>query len=632
MIVLRVSPGLANQMYEFAAGYALARVRNEALALDISSCLGSAWGFQLDHFCIPDVEKILYVMSDPTDASHASATNIPLTLLAEGRAYSDDNLDLPMYVGLEDAAALEGNPILLCGYFFAPRYYAPFWEELRAMFTPRQHNSVLAGFARLAEGYDSVGIHIRRGDFLVTDWAFKPEDNFFRAAVAWYRKKLVRPRFFIFSDDIEYAKHILGMDSSFFYVHPLGHAEGPFSEFLCLSQCQHKVLSNDSTFSRLAYELNADPRKTALRRENDVRCSWGARLKKAVGKWLQRADEKVFFMDAAKVARWADRFAVDGKNAVGHYDEMVRKAVSCTDDAAALDTIDCLFLNVVAMSAGDRTALAWRKLVACARLGRNDEALDIAHEQWFALDDSCEFHRQYADVLLAAGYEEEAAVEAVRCAALVDDGQLTFASCIREDISFLDCCGKHRFLVVPSIQMQASSRPQGLVSLGIVLRRLGHEVTLLLKTGSGQNEDKGESFYIRNNGLLMTRTGVCLGCGQLRYEDVLHQTDAVAFLMAFSLSSPVVVVTDSEKWRDAALGIGLRVVFAGSSGQEQLQAAQSDIIREANLLFSPQPSDLGGYTVERKRWSVGREQRLAPSEIRRAASICSWLSTASVER
>ncbi|MGI6656844.1 MAG: alpha-1,2-fucosyltransferase [Desulfobulbus sp.] len=626
MIILRVSPGLANSMYEFAAGYALAKVRNEPLTLDIAACISSAWSFQLDHFRIPDVEKIVYAISGE-DISHSSANNIPPQLLGTGKALSDVNPDLPSYDGLEQGKALQGDPLMLCGYFFSrEKYYAPYWDKLRNIFLPREPNAVLECFEQLAQGYDTVGVHIRRGDFLVADFAYLPTADYFRAGVAWYRKRLARPRFFIFSDDIAYAREILGVDSSFFYVHPLGIDTGAFSEFLCLSRCRHKIVSNDSTFSRLAHELNTDPGKTVLHREREsspatLRDMVGKaihRIRKRLGEWrrqVQQEHQREFYMDAGQETAWSRRFVVDGKNSIPQYAAQVRKAVVCQDDAMALATIDSLFMNVAHLSPDEQTALAWRKLCAHAGLGQHDRVLELAYEQWFAFDDRPAFHRLYAAALLGAGFAEEAAVEMSRC--------LQMGEICGQDATGLAAvfaaCAQQRFLVLPRLKELASTRPGNrMTSLGITLRRLGHDITFLFRTGEGEDEDTGESWYIDNNALLTTRTGVCMGCTQYRYEDIAQHLGIQNFLEKVQKAAPAtVIVTDDVATRDLALSCGLRVVFCG---------AATDSEESGLFSLAIESTDAPGYAVQSERWSMRQNYRLRKAHIQSAGRICRWLS------
>ena len=630
MIILRVSPGLANSMYEFAAAYALSKARNEPLTLDISACIPSAWTFQLDHFRIPHVEKIVYAFSDAEDVSHSSANNIPAKLLGAGQALSDVNADLPLYDGLEQAKALQGDPLMLCGYFFSrEKYYAPYWDELRNFFSPREPNAVLECFEQLAQGYDTVGVHIRRGDFLVADFAYLPTANYFRAGIAWYQKRLARPRFFIFSDDIGYAREILGVDSRFFYVHPLGTDMGSFSEFLCLSRCRHKVLSNDSTFSRLAYELNTDPEKTVLHREREaspgsLRGMMGKaihRICKRLGEWrrqIQREHQQEFCMDAGQETAWSQRFVVDGKNSIPQYSEQVRNAVACQDDAMALAIINALFMNVALLSSEEQTALAWRKLCAHAGLGQHDAVLELAYEQWFTFDDRVAFHRLYAAALQGVGFAEEAAIEMSRCAQM---GEICGQDTTGLAAAFT-ACRQQRFLVLPRSKEIASSSPGNrLTSLGITLRRLGHDVIFLFRTGEGEDENTGESRYIDNNALLTTRAGVCMGCAQCRYEAVAQHPGIQSFLEKERQAAPTtVIVTDDVTTRDLALSCGLRVVFCSVATDS-----------EEGRLLSLAVESIGapGYVVQSERWGMRQNSRLRKFHIQSAGRICRWLLASS---
>jgi len=638
VIILRVSSGQANQMYEFAAAYALAKTRREELVLDISACLDSAWGYQLDYFNIPELSKIIYHSRDAEDVSHTSAHNIPPSLLMGGQAYSDVNPALPSYKDITQAEELTGDPIILCGYFFPPRYYQEHWDEIRNMFVPGLALPVLEHFSRFSQGYETVGLHIRRGDFLVTEWAFMPEDGFFRAAVNWYRKKLANPRFFVFSDDIEYAKHILGVDSSIFYMHLLGHNEAPLAEFLGLSRCRHKVLSNDSTFSRLAYELNTDPKKSVVWRSR-LELTWRQRIKKMLFKFLKKRAAYELVMDAKDVAHWAKGYVGDGLNPLGNYKVKIQEAVACADDRRALDMIDRLCLNVAELAEDDRQAIAYRKFSAHVRLHEPDRALDLAYPLWFHFDACREFHEQYMNILSEAGFFEEAAVEAARCQAGPLSGRAAFQAWPLQAKTLYDIfsrCGKSRFLLAPYGPMTASSRPLGLVRLGIVLRRLGHEVCLLLKTPAEPGAARAEATYIRSHKMLVTREGVRLGCEQALYEDIAAKQGLENFVRDFAQKSyiPSAIVSRDPALCDAAHRLALPFIYAGfppddpesAAGNKIEEPLRSLMGQRAAFVIPAGPAEEKEYRIHSERWTFRREQRLPVREIQRAAALLDGLS------
>ncbi len=297
---------------------------------------------------------------------------------------------------------------------------------------------------------------------------------------------------------------------------------------------------------------------------------------------------------------------------------MMRNAAACQDDAVALATINTLFMNVAHLSAEEQTALAWRKLCAHAGLGQHDAVLDLAHEQWFAFDDRAAFHRLYAAALQGAGFTDEAAVEISRCAQM---GEV----CGQDNTSLaavFAACSKQRFIVLPRSKEIASSSPGNLLtSLGITLRRLGHDVTFLFRTGEGEDENTGESRYIENNALLTTRTGVCTGCAQYRYETVAQHPGIQSFLEKERQAVPAtVILTDDVATRDLALSCGLRVVFGGAAAYCEEGSLLSLVVES---LGAP------GYTVQRERWGMRHNQRLGGAHIQDAGRICRWLSASS---
>ena len=80
MVIARLSPGLANQMMEYAASYALAEELEQELVLDIAECKNSSWGYLIDFFDIPDTKKISYFLVDAEQAGHVNINGIPEAL------------------------------------------------------------------------------------------------------------------------------------------------------------------------------------------------------------------------------------------------------------------------------------------------------------------------------------------------------------------------------------------------------------------------------------------------------------------------------------------------------------------------------------------------------------------------
>ena len=88
-------------------------------------------------------------------------------------------------------------------------------------------------------------------------------------------QRIEKPKFFIFSDDMEWVKTNLKIDFPCIYIDHNNELES-FNDMRLMSQCQHNIVAN-SSFSWWGAWLNADPDKMVIApnkwyaNQNDVR-------------------------------------------------------------------------------------------------------------------------------------------------------------------------------------------------------------------------------------------------------------------------------------------------------------------------------------------------------------------------
>lgn len=88
------------------------------------------------------------------------------------------------------------------------------------------------------KSFYNVGIHVRRGDYVKLGWAL--DMDYYKRAMDFNKEKLHNPRFYVFTDDVEYCEehfpdcHIISI--------------GPIEDFYLFSKCNYKIIAN-STFS-----------------------------------------------------------------------------------------------------------------------------------------------------------------------------------------------------------------------------------------------------------------------------------------------------------------------------------------------------------------------------------------------
>ncbi|MEA2077127.1 MAG: alpha-1,2-fucosyltransferase [Candidatus Marinimicrobia bacterium] len=111
---------------------------------------------------------------------------------------------------------------------------------------------------------NSVSIHIRRG------YAKRAGDlkifgvlplSYYKKAIELINKNIKDPYFYIFSDDIEWAKENLQINDFSEFVN-FG-SKGDYLELLLMSYCKHNIIAN-STFSWWAAWLNQNSDKTVI--------------------------------------------------------------------------------------------------------------------------------------------------------------------------------------------------------------------------------------------------------------------------------------------------------------------------------------------------------------------------------
>jgi hypothetical protein len=113
---------------------------------------------------------------------------------------------------------------------------------------------------------DSVSIHIRRGDYLESknQVIFLNLDlEYYVQAIELIKLKVLSPKFFIFSDDIKWAKENLPLQSNnIVYINEAKELKD-FEELMLMSFCNHNIIAN-STFSWWAAWLNRNNDKIVI--------------------------------------------------------------------------------------------------------------------------------------------------------------------------------------------------------------------------------------------------------------------------------------------------------------------------------------------------------------------------------
>jgi len=254
MIITRLHGRLGNQMFQYAAGRALADRAGVPLALDSRGAILRGEGVLTRVF---DLE-----LADPVLLPPLKQTN-PLRY-AIWRGIGQKVGAKPYFrrergLGYNPAFEDWGDNSYLHGYWQSQKYFQNSAERIRSDFTfpafSNQKNAEMA--ARIAES-TAISLHVRRGDYLTFAAHVLCDQAYYDAALAKVLDGLQGdPIVYVFSDDPQWAKDNLSLPCEKVVVDFNG-PETDFEDMRLMSLCQHNIIGN-SSFSWWAAWLNQTP-------------------------------------------------------------------------------------------------------------------------------------------------------------------------------------------------------------------------------------------------------------------------------------------------------------------------------------------------------------------------------------
>jgi hypothetical protein len=267
MIIVRLTGGLGNQMFQYAAGRALADRLGAELLLDtrafehaLSRSAYTRRAYALSPF---NVRAKLAIVED--------LKNWPVWVVEIGMRL---RLVRPLFrrwhfesgIAYDPGVLTLRDPVCLVGYWQSERYFIESAGRIRADFTLRQSLAgANAGLLELARAGHSVGLHVRRGDFVSLRDAAQLHGlcsiDYYRRAIGMVRDRYPECHFLVFSDDPQWARAELPLDPSSAFV--TGNAETPERDLALMSACKHHIIAN-SSFSWWAAWLGCNPEQMVV--------------------------------------------------------------------------------------------------------------------------------------------------------------------------------------------------------------------------------------------------------------------------------------------------------------------------------------------------------------------------------
>lgn len=247
MVVVRLYGGLGNQMFQYAAARRLSQVNKVPLRMDCSwFALQEQRKYELGIFNVEEsfvsgfqsgfIRKIN--RSNSILRRAASIFSAPFTLQEE-KYYEFD----------QDIMSLKGR-IYLDGYWQSEKYFKDVESVIRRDFSFKHplegENRVMASEIQAS---NSVCVHVRRGDYVDNALSSKIHGTcpieYYQESASRLEKNIQRPDYYVFSDDIDWAKGNLQFLNNARYVDHNDPDHG-YEDMRLMSLCKHHIVANSS--------------------------------------------------------------------------------------------------------------------------------------------------------------------------------------------------------------------------------------------------------------------------------------------------------------------------------------------------------------------------------------------------
>ncbi len=274
MIVVKLIGGLGNQMFQYAAGSALASLHNTKLYLDISHLNKDSNGsytkrdFELWKFNINADFASQHILDNFNFNENKLILRIKKTfpkffkkIIFNEHHFNFHNVffDMPPTTYLN-------------GYWQSEKYFLNIKHNLISEFSLLKNISEQTfKIEQQIKGSNSVSLHVRRGDFISLNSAINFHGNlkldYYKEAIDIIKSKVENPTFFIFSDDINWCYNQFEFLKSKFFVDGLSLNISAHEELTLMQLCKHNIIAN-SSFSWWGAWLNINPNKIVIAPKN----------------------------------------------------------------------------------------------------------------------------------------------------------------------------------------------------------------------------------------------------------------------------------------------------------------------------------------------------------------------------
>ena len=255
MIVVKVWGGLGNQLFQYAFGYMMAKEHLDEVVFDTSFYQKHQYkyvgrrSYELDKLSCS--VKIAHKLPGMISFLESFAIN---RVLRRKKGTIELSLGKLFFVKEARRKYMPEVPYkadkinYYDGYWQSGQYFEKYRDELYELLQPQVDipTNVREFMAIIQEKENSVSVHVRKGDFHGRI-GHEVGIEYYKKAIQCVNDMISDPYFFVFSDDINWAKENIDFGPNVAFAE-FRCAHGAICDLLTMSKCKHGIMSA-STFS-----------------------------------------------------------------------------------------------------------------------------------------------------------------------------------------------------------------------------------------------------------------------------------------------------------------------------------------------------------------------------------------------
>jgi len=244
VIVIKLQGGLGNQMFQYAAGLSVANKLDTDLKLDVSwfenmKEVDTTRFYELDNFSLQQdfiTSNQYYFINDSIKKRLLSIGKVRLNTYKEPHFEYDNN-----FKKIKNNKYLEG-------YFQTEEYFKHIRPEILKRFSIKNEPSTKSKeIINMVHKNESVSLHVRRGDYVTNQNASRFHglmgEDYYKKAIAIMSKKIKAPKYFIFSDEIDWVKKNFDLPKGSVFI---THNKSGIEDMRIMIECKHNIIANSS--------------------------------------------------------------------------------------------------------------------------------------------------------------------------------------------------------------------------------------------------------------------------------------------------------------------------------------------------------------------------------------------------